>query len=1337
MAVDFSEQIAHFLSADEGEEVRGDLVTIARTLEDAINSQLNTVTNDMTDTDPNAAPQAHIVGEMIDRLGDSENDWMLTDFEKNPKWYLSSGSLGSNTSLYHSQFIPVYPNQVLYGVWWAGNYPQQACGGAIFDREKNWIAPIMFPFERDGVLEPGSDFVEEYYYDNANVKSGTADIVFTKMYKITIPEDGWYVVLNRATADTSDTQCLSTLPMIGATDTGNRIWRKDDPKRAIKKGKKLYIIGPSSLAIDRGYRRIYKANDNPPEQATDLPLRIICGFQEYLLPYYDKVISLGFSGKSQIEIYDEIKNNSYRSGEHDVNTLADADEVIIMSNSNGAGNANLIGSATDDDENPTTYCGAINKLIDLIYEKNSGVNAGNRHAVRIYLSTSCVRVGKDKGAYEMYLLRNEKIREIAKRRNLGLIEEAYSGINGDNYAYYSYDSWINTTQQPYAPYGMHMNNAGNRIRGNIYLQALLNDGADSVVSDEEKNVSRLEQDMYFSDEIISGDFLKPEWIPHSYVSNVDGSVNYTSQNYSVTKNLTRVPETGVLAIHFYAATTHTTRIVTYNEDGSFKGYNDYIAPGDLRFGTDDAAFVRIQYAAIETAQYKINSSIFIRVDYENGDIAHHDSVDQKVSDDVYETVTGAGNQIVLKNTSHDRFKSIGVTNPTQDTVLTVCGKNLFNIRDYANILENFEGGACNIERNNVKFVFIPSKGIIRILNKLVNNVPQPASNGTSSVSGDLGNNYRYISRDEGSWTIETEFYHNFKFRFHTDTFVSISDNSFNYVTGEAIHLPFNAGVQMRITDDGERSYKVINGGLSFLAKANTDYAVYFVVQKGFLGDIAFKPQIEIGSHPTAYESFAGYKLSGLNSSGADTNLFRLQNSDSSAIRSEDGSLTAIFNSQNNNIYISKKATDNSGSTVIIPSTHGTPPAGELSYIVRFTGDGGYYLISGIPRTKDHAVVAQIYSEVEDAAPVNPVYDVGDGVILLTKSGTVYNYRILVRNDADFTGTIKPVIKKQKSALSIAKSLPGMTTLFTNDGTSISVTAKAMRNSESIANSAKIAERVNILTGGRILEEPEKRHPMISFIDDDTSSLALVQEYHTVCSTAGNGDTPILGGFAVEAQHLLDNSSLKAELLNYEKEGYACLYHCLEQISTDTADNTWYWVDNPNHCDGTKPEGVAAYNETQIRENFVAGLLNMRGFGFINWQYWVTPYGVNNEFMQSLAKQYGMKCLVSFQSRITEFDAYVSRYGNVGKWDIPRFHFAAGTDDDKLKSIIDACAKDNGWLTVTTHANTWPSDTSDRNAVKDRFKAIVRYAQSAGIEVVPFPVGFETFKPYLDMHDLLK
>ena len=201
---------------------------------------------------------------------------------------------------------------------------------------------------------------------------------------------------------------------------------------------------------------------------TALPQKIISGIHEQLIPYYDEVVCLGFNGKSFVEIYPWLYDNEYTcAATHD---LTDADEVLILDNGNGALNSTSIGS--ENDTTATTYCGALNKIIDLVFARNTD------HAVRVFLATrynqysasdSDTRESQSRDNYNAAKLRHEKMRAIAQKRNLRLIDAEDCGLNEYNYRYYSYDS----DRDIYYPYGGHPNNAGNNLLGQITLDGLL------------------------------------------------------------------------------------------------------------------------------------------------------------------------------------------------------------------------------------------------------------------------------------------------------------------------------------------------------------------------------------------------------------------------------------------------------------------------------------------------------------------------------------------------------------------------------------------------------------------------------------------------------------------------------------------------------------------------------------------------------------------------------------------------------------------------------------------------------------------------------------------------
>lgn len=80
--VDFSAIINDFLTAELGEDVRDSLVAIAEALETAINTQVASITTDLSSADPNAAPQAGRIGTIIYRGRDA-----ATNTPRVPTWY--------------------------------------------------------------------------------------------------------------------------------------------------------------------------------------------------------------------------------------------------------------------------------------------------------------------------------------------------------------------------------------------------------------------------------------------------------------------------------------------------------------------------------------------------------------------------------------------------------------------------------------------------------------------------------------------------------------------------------------------------------------------------------------------------------------------------------------------------------------------------------------------------------------------------------------------------------------------------------------------------------------------------------------------------------------------------------------------------------------------------------------------------------------------------------------------------------------------------------------------------------------------------------------------------
>jgi hypothetical protein len=195
-------------------------------------------------------------------------------------------------------------------------------------------------------------------------------------------------------------------------------------------------------------------------------------------------------------------------------------------------------------------------------------------------------------------------------------------------------------------------------------------------------------------------------------------------------------------------------------------------------------------------------------------------------------------------------------------------------------------------------------------------------------------------------------------------------------------------------------------------------------------------------------------------------------------------------------------------------------------------------------------------------------------------------------------------------------------------------------------------------------------PIISFVDDDTLTVANVQLAHTNWTNAG-----IKGVFACITKKLGDQVGLSDLLNTYEKEGHQCVYHCYDQIGD-------YYTTG---------------RDTAIVENdFVRGLKDMQLSGFSNWKYWVTPGGAHDEWLRRLAMKWGMKGLFNAKGSYNSLDT-------TNRFDITRQKIDGLVDGttslQTIKNIIDGCINNNGWLIMYSHQTT-DSQWVGNNVISD-------------------------------------
>lgn len=382
---------------------------------------------------------------------------------------------------------------------------------------------------------------------------------------------------------------------------------------------------------------------------------------------------------------------------------------------------------------------------------------------------------------------------------------------------------------------------------------------------------------------------------------------------------------------------------------------------------------------------------------------------------------------------------------------------------------------------------------------------------------------------------------------------------------------------------------------------------------------------------------------------------------------------------------------------------------EFDFKFRFKSGRYVTLTSNCSEFIDYSpeVYMQFFSGLSNIEAEN-----GQGFTRYVTAGSEYAVRIVVKSgwsgDLTFYPQVEigsyptPFEKYHGVTATVAnrgnlKSYEGLTNIFTNDDATITAFCKLMSDEDKIepsfdVASAAIALNPNVVNPYSKLDEIGGQ---LCFIDDDTTSLALVQRYHDLF----NG-LDAVGNYAVMPFRLDADENLKNELLNYEKEGFGMLYH----INYQMGDETDYFLPDPDKRD-----------MAQAEDNFVTGLRKMQQYGFSNYRYWVSPYGVNDYDMQRLAKRHGMNCLIS-----TGNNSIINR-SNANRWNIPRYGFSPITDNTQfLREALDNCVNNKGMMIVTTHVNTW-----DSTSIDSRFRTFLEYCIGTGVKIVSFPEAFTT------------
>lgn len=285
----------------------------------------------------------------------------------------------------------------------------------------------------------------------------------------------------------------------------------------------------------------------------------------------------------------------------------------------------------------------------------------------------------------------------------------------------------------------------------------------------------------------------------------------------------------------------------------------------------------------------------------------------------------------------------------------------------------------------------------------------------------------------------------------------------------------------------------------------------------------------------------------------------------------------------------------------------------------------------------------------------------------------------------------------------------------------------------VVSNGEAITTTNVLERYSLVKIPAKAiNPklIVSFVDDDTTSVDYVQKYHDACrhngiygnyaaisTKMGGGDSP------TEAE--INNRNL---LLQYEDEGFGVMPHCFEQ--NHSVYQNWL-----NASAGNDEEAIA-----YCRGSLAKTVRQMKSWGFLNTRHWITPYGFHGNGIIRIAKELGMENLVSYNdgthNTTEDYDRYYIKRVALNKNDTDEQH------QDKTMAVVkaaidNAVAAGSAWIIITTHFNEWGGlswdSTLDENGYPvgyARFNEVAQYALAAGLTPMTFPAAWENYKSIL-------
>lgn len=471
-----------------------------------------------------------------------ENDAIFefySEFEELPGWYTGhKGTVSYKTDgrYFHTQLLKIRPNTDYYTAYVPNN---NLTVGAFFDTNGNFLRSLY----HNGEGSPGDDYTEitpvrgggantyepsqhilpggSVTRDGAAVDDPSTSLFpassYITLYKFTSPEDAAYVSINLASTvreptSTSPIQryrnAICSKPIFMPVGTGDIVIRAGDPIWHKYKDKKLCVIGPSTVAINRlrrqsssypgfvnpggVYQEFYNIIEDPANKyyATS---GYIAGCEEYLKPYFADARTFGFSGASmeaglgangkpsiQIalcggsETYSFVGNTYVPGGEYAVEPssipdLSGYNVFLITSDANGLRSTKTYADteaaqtqkAADEAADLAGYMTALRAICEKIYTDNP--------YAEIYLMNFSRRI-----MYDIHYTLNTEIKKYSEEISCNLIDitQIYQGCR-DGMTITDPNTHEAGTWTPLSYDDQHRNNEGNRLLGLAMRKAIM------------------------------------------------------------------------------------------------------------------------------------------------------------------------------------------------------------------------------------------------------------------------------------------------------------------------------------------------------------------------------------------------------------------------------------------------------------------------------------------------------------------------------------------------------------------------------------------------------------------------------------------------------------------------------------------------------------------------------------------------------------------------------------------------------------------------------------------------------------------------------------------------